>query len=118
MGTHDQYFTIPAINATYDRVRSAGTAERFSKRIVLAPNGKHGVVDGPDGLKTIPTVQAALGATCWPVQVSEPGTIEKSGLALVAVPVMSPTVLTVIVVGPPLTSATARAVLVVPMAWL
>ena len=53
VGTHDQYFTIPAINATYDRVRSAGTAERFSQRIVLAPNGKHGVVDGPDGLKTI-----------------------------------------------------------------
>ncbi|OLD65997.1 MAG: hypothetical protein AUI47_00850 [Acidobacteria bacterium 13_1_40CM_2_68_5] len=53
VGTHDQYFTIPAINTTYDRVRSAGTAERFSQRIVLAPNGKHGVVDGPDGLKTI-----------------------------------------------------------------
>ena len=70
------------------------------------------------GLKTIPTVQAALGATCWPVQVSEPGTIEKSGPGLGPVPLMIPTLLTVIVVGPPLASATARAVLVVPMAWL
>ena len=70
------------------------------------------------GLKAIPTVQAALGATCWPVQVSEPGTIEKSGLGLSPVPLMMPTLLTVIVVGPPLTSATGRAVLVVPRAWL
>jgi len=53
VGSHDQYFTLPAINATYDRVESAGAAERFTKRIVLAPNAKHGVIDGPDGLKTI-----------------------------------------------------------------
>lgn len=53
LGTHDQYFTLPAVNTTYDRVRSAGTAERFRKRLFLAPNGEHGVVDGPDGLRTI-----------------------------------------------------------------
>ena len=53
LGSHDQYFTIPAINSTYNRVQSAGTADRFRKRIFLAPNGKHGVIDGPDGLKTI-----------------------------------------------------------------
>jgi cephalosporin-C deacetylase-like acetyl esterase len=45
VGTHDPVFTIPAINTTYDRVGSAGTDPRFIKRIVLAPNGKHEVVD-------------------------------------------------------------------------
>ena len=53
LGTHDQYFTIPAINATYDRVESADPSGRFAKRILLVPNGKHGVVDSPDGLKTM-----------------------------------------------------------------
>jgi cephalosporin-C deacetylase-like acetyl esterase len=44
IGTHDQYFTAPAINSTYDRIASAGTSERFLKRIMMKPNGKHGVV--------------------------------------------------------------------------
>src|SRR5438552_8257775 len=42
IGTHDQYFTLPAINTTCDRVASAGTHPRFRKNILLAPNGKHG----------------------------------------------------------------------------
>src|SRR6266849_5305586 len=58
------------------------------------------------------TVQDPDGATLAPVQWSDPGTIVKS---LRAVPVM-PTALTVIVVVPPLTRVTVRAVLVVPMA--
>src|SRR5216683_4421629 len=60
------------------------------------------------------TVQDPDGATLAPVQWSDPGTIVKSPRA---VPVM-PTALTVIVVVPPLTRVTVRAVLVVPMAWL
>jgi hypothetical protein len=44
IGTHDQYFTVPAINSTYARIASAGTSERFLKRIMMKPNGKHGVV--------------------------------------------------------------------------
>ncbi len=44
IGTHDQYFTVPAINSTYDRIASAGTSARFLKRIMMNPNGKHGVV--------------------------------------------------------------------------
>ena len=45
LGTHDQFFTVPAINSTYNRIASAGTSERFLKRIMMKPNGKHGVVD-------------------------------------------------------------------------
>jgi len=63
LGTHDQYFTIPAINATYDRVESAGTAHRFSKRILLIPNGKHGVVDGSDDQRTMLSLLGAI--TRW-----------------------------------------------------
>jgi cephalosporin-C deacetylase-like acetyl esterase len=44
IGTHDQYFTVPAINSTYARIASAGTSPRFLKRIMIKPNGKHGVV--------------------------------------------------------------------------
>src|SRR5437762_3277606 len=43
IGTHDQYFTVPAINSTYDRIASAGTSARFLKRIMMKPNVKHGV---------------------------------------------------------------------------
>src|SRR5260370_39563788 len=67
-----------------------------------------------DGLKTIPTVQKALTATDAPVQVSEPGAIEKSPAA---VPVII-TELTVMVPGPAFTSATERRVLVTPIASL
>jgi cephalosporin-C deacetylase-like acetyl esterase len=44
IGTHDQYFTVPAVNSTYQRIASAGTCARFQKRIMMRPNGKHGVV--------------------------------------------------------------------------
>ncbi len=57
IGTHDQYFPLPAINTTYERVASAGTNPRFIKRLLLTANGKHGVIDGDDML---PTLQAVL----------------------------------------------------------
>src|SRR5262245_54262038 len=44
IGSHDQFFIAPGINSTYRRVASAGTSERFRKRIMIKPNGKHGVV--------------------------------------------------------------------------
>ena len=44
IGTHDQYFTVPAINSTFNRIASAGTSPRFLKRIMMKPNGKHGVL--------------------------------------------------------------------------
>lgn len=53
IGSHDQYFVAPAINTTYDRVASAGTSPKFIKRIYIAPNGKHGVVDGGNPVGTI-----------------------------------------------------------------
>jgi cephalosporin-C deacetylase-like acetyl esterase len=53
IGTHDQYFTLPAINTTYDKVASAGTNPQFIKRIMITPNGKHGVIDSDDTLKAI-----------------------------------------------------------------
>jgi cephalosporin-C deacetylase-like acetyl esterase len=53
IGTHDQYFTVPAINTTYDRVASAGTHGRFRKNILLTPNGKHGVLRGRGDLDTL-----------------------------------------------------------------
>ena len=45
VGTHDQFFIVPGINSTYQRTGSAGTSSRFLKRIMMKPNGKHGVVD-------------------------------------------------------------------------
>jgi hypothetical protein len=53
IGTHDQYFTLPAINTTYDRVASAGTHPRFRKNILLSPNGKHGVLREGDDYGTL-----------------------------------------------------------------
>jgi hypothetical protein len=44
IGSHDQFFTVPAINSTYQRVASACTVPRFRKRIMIKPNGKHGVL--------------------------------------------------------------------------
>jgi cephalosporin-C deacetylase-like acetyl esterase len=58
IGSHDQYFTAPAINTTFDAVQSAGTSDRFIKRLFIAPNGKHGVLDGPDA---VPTILSLLG---------------------------------------------------------
>lgn len=46
VGSHDQYFPLPAINTTFDRVRSAGTDPGFTTRVLIVPDGKHGVVDG------------------------------------------------------------------------
>ena len=62
IGTHDQYFTVPAINTTYDRVASAGTHPRFRKNILLAPNGKHGVLEGRDDLETLLAVVSDVRA--------------------------------------------------------
>ncbi len=53
IGTHDQYFTLPAVNTTYDQVASAGTHPRFRKNILLSPNGKHGVLRESDDLETL-----------------------------------------------------------------
>jgi len=53
IGTHDQYFTLPGINTTYDRVASAGTDPRFIKRILFTANGSHPVVDGDRPLQSI-----------------------------------------------------------------
>jgi dienelactone hydrolase len=53
IGSHDQYFTVPAINTTYDRVASAGTHPRFLKNVLLTPNGKHGVLRGEGDLETL-----------------------------------------------------------------
>lgn len=53
IGTHDQYFTVPAINTTYDRIASAGTHPRFRKNILLTPNGKHGVLREGDDYETL-----------------------------------------------------------------
>lgn len=58
IGSHDQYFTLPAINTTFDRLASAGTNPRFLKRLMIAPNGKHGVVDEDNLLPTLLPVLA------------------------------------------------------------
>lgn len=62
IGTHDQYFTVPAVNTTYDRVASAGTDRRFIKRIMIAPNGTHEVVDEDRLLCTVLPVLADVHA--------------------------------------------------------
>jgi cephalosporin-C deacetylase-like acetyl esterase len=53
VGSHDQYFTVPAVNTTYARTASAGTDPRFQKRIMIAPNGKH---DIGDSLTLLPVI--------------------------------------------------------------
>lgn len=53
IGSHDQYFVAPGINTTYNRVQSAGSSPRFIKRLYVAANGKHGVVDNTNPLGTI-----------------------------------------------------------------
>ena len=50
IGTHDQYFTVPAINTTYNQTASAGTNPRFITRIQFSPNAEHGVIDEDDSL--------------------------------------------------------------------
>jgi len=61
VGTHDQYFVMPSINSTYDRTEDAGTSARFAKRLFMAPNGKHGVLDGPDALRMILPLLGTVG---------------------------------------------------------
>jgi cephalosporin-C deacetylase-like acetyl esterase len=53
VGSHDQYFPLPGINTTYDRVASAGTNLRFRKNVLVVPNGKHGVLRGDDDVDTL-----------------------------------------------------------------
>lgn len=53
IGSHDQYFTAPAINTTYDRVQPASPSPRFIKRLYVAANGEHGVVNTTEPLVTI-----------------------------------------------------------------
>jgi dienelactone hydrolase len=62
IGSHDQYFPLPAINTTYDRVGSAGTDPRFIKRLLLTANGKHGVIDSEDLLPTLQSVLETIHA--------------------------------------------------------
>lgn len=59
IGSHDQYFVPPAVNTTYDRTQAAAAASpQFIKRLFIAPNGEHGVVNDSNG---IPTVAALIG---------------------------------------------------------
>lgn len=44
VGSHDQFFTAPAINSTFQRIASAERSGRFRKRMMIKPNGKHGVL--------------------------------------------------------------------------
>ena len=60
VGTDDQYFTMPAINTTFDRVASAGSSPLFEKRMLMIANGKHGVVDSNDPLGAILTLLPAI----------------------------------------------------------
>jgi cephalosporin-C deacetylase-like acetyl esterase len=58
VGSHDPYFVAPGINTTFNAVQSAGTSDRFIKRLFIAPNGKHAVLDGPD---VVPSLLTLLG---------------------------------------------------------
>jgi len=63
IGSHDQYFPLPSINATFDKVQSAGTDPGFVSRLMIVPNGKHRVIDAnPIGtvLSVFGTVNAWL----------------------------------------------------------
>lgn len=64
VGTHDQYFTLPSINTTYDRVASARPRQpRFRKNILLLANGKHGLLRSADDVETILTL--LFDVTAW-----------------------------------------------------
>jgi cephalosporin-C deacetylase-like acetyl esterase len=63
VGSHDQYFPVPAINVTFDRVRSAGTDPGFASRLLITPNGKHGVTD--NGEETWTTLSVLLTINAW-----------------------------------------------------
>jgi cephalosporin-C deacetylase-like acetyl esterase len=53
IGSHDQYFVAPALNTTYDRIQAAAPSPRFIKRLYIAPNGKHDIVNNTNPLRTI-----------------------------------------------------------------
>ncbi len=63
IGSHDQYFPLPAINATFDRVQSAGIDPGFASRVLIMRNGKHGVVDNGSTLGAVLSVVAT--ASNW-----------------------------------------------------
>jgi dienelactone hydrolase len=60
IGSHDQYFTAPAINTTYDRVGAADPGSRFIKRLYIAPNGEHAVVNTLNPLETIVSLMGTV----------------------------------------------------------
>jgi alpha-beta hydrolase superfamily lysophospholipase len=60
IGSHDQYFTVPAINATYAAAASAGTDPRFEKRILVVPNGRHEIVDEDTALPVVAEIDRWL----------------------------------------------------------
>lgn len=53
IGSHDQYFVPPGINTTYDRIQAADPSSRFIKRLFIAPNGEHGVLNDGNLLGTV-----------------------------------------------------------------
>jgi dienelactone hydrolase len=60
IGSHDQYFTAPSINTTYDRVQAADPASRFLKRLYIAPNGEHAVLNTLNPLETIVSLMGTV----------------------------------------------------------
>ncbi len=77
VGSHDQFFVVPGINSTYQRIVSAGTSPRFRKRIMIKPNGKHGVLreghQNEDALELIQDI-AAWFNYCFNDGAVPPGT--------------------------------------------
>ncbi|HEY2625197.1 MAG TPA: PhoPQ-activated protein PqaA family protein [Candidatus Udaeobacter sp.] len=66
IGTHDQFFTVPAINYTYDRIAGAGASPRFLKRIMMKPNVKHGVETNGNLLYTYTSLYDVIqGIDSW-----------------------------------------------------
>jgi esterase/lipase len=61
IGTHDQYFTVPAINTTYDHTRPDDP--QFRKKILLVPNGRHGVLREGEDTETL--LRLTLVAHAW-----------------------------------------------------
>ena len=57
IGTDDQYFPLPSINTAFDNVQSADHDPAFTSRVMIVPNGKHGVIDA----NPIAAVLASLG---------------------------------------------------------
>ena len=60
IGSHDQYFNLPAINTTYDRLPDDSATSRYLKRLMITSNGKHGVINENDLLPTLQPVLANI----------------------------------------------------------